>query len=156
MTTEEIIEILNTRVAVYKLGVSNRLWNDLDASGAKELTGYLFPKSGHVAYYNLLLEFMRKEHKDIQGEVYHLYKLPVQHEKEIIDYLKKNNVDITKLIDSADAYLHERDTVLSDISLIPTSIGSLRHESIDTILRLFAKQYLYSIERKLTAYPYCD
>ena len=156
MTTEEIKEILKTRIAVYKAGVNSGAWNAINEAEVKGLTDYLFPKSGTIAFYNLVMGFMRKAHSDIQGEVYSLYKLPVQFEKEVSDYLKKNPTDITTIVDNAEAYLQQRDTIVSDGSIIPTSVGSLRENSLDDILRLFAKQYLYAFERNLNAYPYCD
>ena len=156
MTKEEIIDILKTRIAVYKAGVMSGAWSAINEVEVKGLTDYLFPKSGSIAFYNLVMGFMRKAHSDIKGEVYSLYKLPVQFEKEVSDYLKKNPTDITTIVDDAEAYLRQRDTIVSDGSLIPTSVGSLRENSIDNILRLFAKQYLYAFERKLETYPYCD
>ena len=156
MTKEEILEILKTRIAVYKAGIMSGAWNAINETEVKGLTEYLFPKSGPIAFYNLVMGFMRKAHSDIQGEVNFLFKLPVQFEKEVSDYLKKNPTDIMTLVDDAEAYLRQRDTIISDGSLIPTSVGSLRENSLDDILRLFAKQYLYAFERKLEAYPYCD
>ena len=156
MKTEEILEILKTRIAVYKAGVNCGAWNAINEVEVKGLTNYLFPKSGSIAFYNLVMGFMRKAHSDIKGEVYSLYKLPVQLEKEVSDYLKKNSIDITALVDGAEAYLQQRDTIISDGSLIPTSVGSLRENSLDDILRLFAKQFRYAFDRKLNAYPYCD
>lgn len=156
MATDEIKDILKTRIAVYKAGVNCGMWSAINESETKGLADYLFPKTGRIAFYSLLMAYMAKIHSDIQGEVYHLYKLPVQIEKEVLDYLKKNPTDITMLVDDADAYLKERDTIISDCNIIPTSVGSLRDNSLDNILRLFAKQYRYSFERKLNAYPFCE
>lgn len=156
MTTEEIKEILKTRIAVYKAGVECGAWDALKESDVKAMTNYLFPKSGFIAFYNLIMAYMRKFHSDIQGEAYYLFKLSAQIEREILEYLKKNPTDITAIVDDAKAYLKERDTIISEGSLIPSSVGSLRDNSIDDILRLFAKQYRYSFERNLAVYPYCD
>ena len=158
MTTEEIREILKTRVAVYYAGINAGVWQGLKEDEVNSLTNYLFPKSGPIAFYNLVMAFMQKEHSDIQGEAYYLYKLPAQLEKEISDYLKKNRneIDFTKIVDDASDYLKERDTIVANGSLIPTSVGALRNTPMDDILRLFTKQYRYAFERKLKIFPFCD
>lgn len=156
MTTEEIDNILKTRIAVYKAGVESGAWAALKEDDVKGLTNYLFPKSGSIAFYNLIIAYMVKFHSDIQGEAYYLFKLPAQLEREISEYLKKNPTDITAIVGDPNAYLQERDTIIANGNLIPTSVGSLRNNSLDDILRLFAKQYRYSFERNLAAYPYCD
>lgn len=156
MATEEILNILKTRIAVYKAGINAGLWEDINASGAKDLTAYLFPKSGSIAYYNLLLEFMRKEHNDFTGGVYFLFKFPVQVEKEVMDYLKKNPTDIDSLVEDADAYLAERDTIVTDKSFTHVSIGSFRDSSVDNLLRLCATHYRYSFKNGAKTFPYFE
>lgn len=83
MHQENIENIIKMRLAVYKAGVDAQLWNDINQLGASEMMDYLFPKSGHIAYYNLILEYMRKEHNMIIGGMYTLFKMPIQVEKDI-------------------------------------------------------------------------
>lgn len=89
MTRQNIEEILKMRYSVYKAGANAGCWADIDQSGASDMMAYIFPKSGDIAYYNLVLELMRKEHNMFTGGVYSLFKMPVQVEKEIIEYLKR-------------------------------------------------------------------
>lgn len=51
MHQENIENIIKMRLAVYKAGVDAQLWNDINQLGASEMMDYLFPKSGHIAYY---------------------------------------------------------------------------------------------------------
>lgn len=86
MKQKNIENILKMRVAVYQAGVKADFWKDINASGATAMMEYIFPKSGQMAYYNLLMEQMKVEHKMLTGGVYSLFKLPVQVEKEIVDF----------------------------------------------------------------------
>lgn len=61
MTRQNIEEILKMRYSVYKAGANAGCWADIDQSGASDMMAYIFPKSGGIAYYNLVLELMRKE-----------------------------------------------------------------------------------------------
>lgn len=156
MTNEEIINILKTRIAVYKAGVKAGLWSDINTDEAKSLMDYIFPKSGFIALYNLMLEFMRREHKDLTGAVFFLFKLPVQQEKEVMDYLKRTPTDMSQLIDNPMEYLRDRDTIVTDHSMSYVRIGSLKDTSIDNILRLCASHYLFSVTNGIKTYPYFD
>ena len=89
MTQLYIEQILKIRMAVYQAGISVGIWKDINQLGASDMMEYIFPKSGQIAYYNLIMEYMRKEHDVITGGAYFLYKMPVQIEKEIMEYLKK-------------------------------------------------------------------
>ena len=81
MTQLYIEQILKMRMAVYQAGISAGIWKDINQLGASDMMEYIFPKSGQIAYYNLIMEYMRKEHDVITGGAYSLYKMPVQIEK---------------------------------------------------------------------------
>lgn len=98
MHQENIENIIKMRLAVYKAGVDAQLWNDINQLGASEMMDYLFPKSGHIAYYNLILEYMRKEHNMIIGGMYTLFKMPIQVEKDIMEYLKKEKINFQEML----------------------------------------------------------
>ena len=72
MDQKEIENILKMRVAVYQAGVKADFWKDINANGATAMMDYIFPKSGPMAYYNLLMEQMKMEHKMLTGGVYSL------------------------------------------------------------------------------------
>ena len=55
MKQEEIEKILKIRVAVYQAGVGADFWKDINSNGANAMMDYIFPKSGQMAYYNLLM-----------------------------------------------------------------------------------------------------
>ena len=114
MKQEDIENILKMRVAVYQAGVKADFWKDINASGATAMMEYIFPKSGQMAYYNLLMEQMKVEHKMLTGGVYSLFKLPVQVEKEIVDFLRNHSFDFLNIGQDANAYLEEMDTIATD------------------------------------------
>ena len=78
MTEQNIYDIIKMRMAVYKAGVKAGFWEGVDQSGASEMMNYIFPKSGNIAYYNLVMELMRKAHGMFLGGVFYLFKLPAQ------------------------------------------------------------------------------
>ena len=131
MTEQNIYDIIKMRMAVYKAGVKAGFWEGVDQSGASEMMNYIFPKSGNIAYYNLVMELMRKAHGMFLGGVFYLFKLPAQVERMIMDYLKKEKMDVASLGDDADAYLQSMDTIATDHCFTTVPIGAYRQDEID-------------------------
>lgn len=154
MTEQNIHDIVKMRMAVYRAGVLAGFWNDIDQNGASEMMNYIFPKSGNIAYYNLVMEFMRKTHDVFSGSVFYLYKLPAQVEKMIIDYLKKEKQNVADLGNDADAYLQSMDTIATDHCFTSVNIGSYRQDELDNLLRLCASHYRYSFQENVKSFPY--
>lgn len=156
MTHQQIIDLYKMRMAVYKAGIKAGFWNDIDQIGASDMMNYIFPKSGQIAYYNLIMEFMRKEHTMFSGGVFSLYKMPIQVEKELLDYLKKEAVDLAHLINDEGLYLESMDTIVTNHGFFTINIGTFSPNEIDTILRLCASHYRYSFKNKVKSFPYFD
>lgn len=154
MTRQIIEEILKMRYSVYKAGTIVGCWTDMDQSGASDMMAYIFPKSGGIAYYNLVLELMRKEHNMFTGGAYSLFKMPVQVEKEIMEYLKKGEFDFSNAVDDCCAYLESKDTIITDHCFVSVNIGAFNAKDMDFILRLCASHYRYAFQNKITCYPY--
>lgn len=154
MTEQYIYDIVKMRMAVYRAGVLAGFWDDIDQNGASEMMNYIFPKSGNIAYYNLVMEFMRKAHDMFSGSVFYLYKLPAQVEKMIIDYLKKEKQDVAALGSDADAYLQSMDTIATDHCFTSVNIGAYRQDELDNLLRLCASHYRYSFQENVKSFPY--
>lgn len=154
MTEQNIYDIIKMRMAVYKAGVKAGFWEDVDQSGASEMMNYIFPKSGNIAYYNLVMELMRKAHGMFLGGVFYLFKLPAQVERMIMDYLKKKKMDVASLGDDADAYLQSMDTIATDHCFTTVPIGAYRQDEIDNLLRLCASHYRYSFQENVKSFPY--
>jgi len=156
MSNNQILEILQMRMAVYSAGVESGLWKDMDMAGASDMMAYLFPKSGHLAYYQLLLEQMKVAHNALTGGVYYLFKLPVQVEKEISDYLRREECDIKGLVQNPKEYLKKMDSIPTDHSFSSVNIGAFSLQNIDNLLRLCASHYRYSFENNVPSYPYFE
>lgn len=154
MTEQNIYNIIKMRMAVYKAGVKAEFWEGVDQSGASEMMNYIFPKSGNIAYYNLVMELMRKAHGMFLGGVFYLFKLPAQVERMIMDYLKKEKMDVASLGDDADAYLQSMDTIATDHCFTTVPIGAYRQDEIDNLLRLCASHYRYSFQENVKSFPY--
>lgn len=143
-------------MAVYATGVEAGTWKNIDASGATDMMAYLFPKSGQIAYYQLKMEQMRVAHSSLTGGVYSLFKLPVQIEKEISEYLRKEDIDLNSLVTDASEYIKEMDTIPTDHSFTPINIGVFSVQNLDSLLRLCASHYKYAFENKIQSYPYFE
>lgn len=156
MTSNEIIKLLKMRMAVYAAGVNACIWKDVDTAGASDMMAYLFPKSGQLAFYQLLMEQMRVAHSSITGGVYFLFKMPVQIEKEISEFLRKENVDLKALVPNSAEYLKEMDTIPTDHSLTAVNIGAFSAQNLDNLLRLCASHYRFAFENKSQSYPYFE
>lgn len=144
------------RMAVYQAGVKAGCWTDIECAGASAMMDYIFPKSGQIAYYNLILEQMRKEHKMLTGGMYFLYKMPVQVEKKVIEYLRSGDVNLTSIITNANEYLASMDTIVTDHSFTTVCVGAFNSNEIDNLLRLCASHYRYAFQNSVQSYPYFD
>lgn len=154
MTQQDINDILKMRMAVYKAGIEVGAWKDVDSQGASDMMNYIFPKTGHMAYYNLILELMHMEHDMFPGEAFSLFNLPIQFEKEILEYLKAKELDLQEIVSNATAYLQEMDTIVTDHSFVAVNIGTFRGDNIDQMLRLCASHYRHSFTENVKSYPY--
>lgn len=154
MKQQDIENILKMRIAVYLTGVKADFWKDINANGATAMMDYIFPKSGEMAYYNLLMKQMRVEHRMLTGGVYSLFKLPVQVEKEIVDYLRNHSFDFQSIGQDADTYLEQMDTIATDHRFDVVCIGSFSANNIDNQLRLCASHYRYAFTNHVKSFPY--
>lgn len=156
MTQQSIVDILKMRMAVYQAGIKANFWADINKSGASEMMSYIFPKSGQIAYYNLILELMRKEHSMLIGGSFFLFKMPVQVEKEIMDYLKTNACVLSSMVSDSESYLQAMDTIVTDHCLTAVNIGSFNANDINILLSLCASHYRFSFKNGTKSYPYFE
>lgn len=156
MTDNDIIEIIKMRFAVYSVGVKNGTWKDLYSSGTIEMMEYIYPKTGQLAFYQLLMEQMRMVHNTLTGGVYYLFKMPVQIEKEISEYLRKGECNIKELVPDHKEYLRAMDTIPTDHSFSCVNIGTFSIQNITNLLRLCASHYLFSFENNVPSYPFFE
>lgn len=156
MTNSEIQDILKMRMNIYAAGINAGAWKDIKTAGASDMMLYLFPKSGQLAYYQLMMEQMRVAHSSLTGGVYFLFKMPVQIEKEISDYLRKEEIDLNALISNPSEYLQSMDTIPTDHSFTSVCIGAFSVQNLDSLLRLCASHYRYSFENNIQSYPYFE
>ena len=156
MTEKTIENIIKMRMAVYCAGVNAGCWTDIESAGASAMMDYIFPKSGQIAYYNLVLEQMRKEHNMLTGGVFFLYKMPVQVEKAIVEYLRKGNVNLLTIGADYEAYLSSMDTIVTDHGFTSVYVGAFKSNEIDNLLRLCASHYRYAFQNSVQSYPYFD
>lgn len=153
-----IKNLVKARLAVYTLGVEHNLWKSLEDNGAKEMLDYIFPKTGKIAFYNLVVETAKAAHKDYVpvGE-YSLFKLPTQYEEEILSYLKANPDDDSLMPeDNPKEYLETLSTVTCSPSLAPVFIGAIKDSGIETILKITAFHYLSIFNDNTNSYPYFE
>lgn len=156
MRQNDIESILKSRVAVYKAGALAGSWKDIDLPSTSAMMDYLFIKSGHVATYNFVLEQMHNEHDFLPSGAYSLFKLPPQIEKELLEYLKSNKIDVLQMVDDANAYLKTLNTIATDYCIGEVCIGTFSMNEIDNILRLCASHYLHSFENHVKSFPYFE
>lgn len=153
-----IKKIVKLRLIIYQLGVEHILWKSLEDNGAREMLDYIFPKTGKIAYYNLVVETAKAAHKDYVpvGE-YSLYKLPVQFEEEILSFLKSNPDDESLAPkENPIQYLESLSTVTCSPSLAPVFIGAIKDSGIETILKIAAFHYLSIFNDNTNSYPYFE
>lgn len=158
MEANTIKKLVKTRLVVYKLGVEHSLWKSLEDNGAQEMLDYIFPKTGKIAYYNLVVETVKAAHKDFVpvGE-YSLFKLPTQYEEEILSYLKANSNDESLAPeDNSIHFLEDLSTVTCSPSLGPVFIGAIKDSGIETILKVAAFHYLGIFNDNTNSYPYFE
>lgn len=158
MTEQDILIAIKLRLAVYSAGVNLHKWDSLEEKGVMEMMTYIFPKTGELAYYNLLLEIIKKHHSEyIPVGYYSLFKLPVQFEEEIISYLKSSaDKTIFTLPEDPIAYLNSLSTVTCSPSLGPVYIGAIKDSGFETIMKITAFHYLSIFQDNTNSYPYFE
>ncbi len=158
MEVSTIKNLVSLRLVVYNLGVEHNLWKSLEDNGAQEMLDYIFPKTGKIAYYNLVVETVKAAHKNYVpvGE-YCLFKLPTQFEEEILSYLKANPTDFA-LTPQGDPILYLKDvaTITCSPSFGPVFIGAIKDSGIETILKVAAFHYLNIFNDNTNSYPYFE
>ena len=92
----------------------------------------------------------------LTGGVYSLFKLPVQVEKEIVDFLRNHSFDFLNIGQDANAYLEEMDTIATDHRFDVVCIGSFSANDIDNQLRLCASHYKYAFTNHVKSFPYFE
>lgn len=154
LSNEDILSIVKMRMAVYAAGTETGAWKDIGASGASDMMAYLFPKSGRLAYFQLVMEQMRAHHDMFTGGVFYLFKMPVQVEKEILEFLRNEEIDINSFKDNAKEYLVEVDTIPTDHTLSIVNIGTFSLPNVSLLLRLCAAHYRYAFDNHIQSYPW--
>ena len=156
MEGNTIKKLVKLRLVVYNLGVEHNLWKSLEDNGAQEMLDYIFPKTGKIAYYNLVVETVKAAHKDYVpvGE-YSLFKLPVQYESEILNFIKGQATDdLWEIPEDKTAYLKGLCTVDCQPVLNPVNLGSLKDTGVDSIIAMCAFHYLNIFRQGTLSYPY--
>lgn len=151
-----ILNIIKLRFAVYYQGCKANQWKSIEVNNASTLLEYIFPKTGRLAYYNLILEQMRTLHRDyIPSGKYFLFNMPVQFEEQMLNYLK-NHSDITPstIVDDPEAFLASWATVACDNSLSPVNIGAIKDTDMESLLHVMAVYYKAAFENNCNCYPY--
>ena len=80
-------------------------------------------------------------------------RLP-QIEKEIVEYLRKSEVDLLSIGADYEAYLSSMDTIVTDHGFTSVCVGAFNSNEIDNLLRLCASHYRYAFQNNVQSYPY--
>lgn len=155
MTKQDITDLISLRWAIYYLGVKNHRWNDLAANSAKEYMDFLFPHTGQVAYYNLMLEIVRGKHNEwLPKGVYGLFRMPEQIEEKVMDYLKTSLPDFSEK--DAIVTVNGLATIQGGDSTTVVNIGRIDDIGLHDIIRLMAYYYRIVFENNVECYPYFE
>ena len=156
MDVEVILKLVKLRLVVYEQGIQSGLWKSLEENGAQEMLDYIFPKTGKIAFYNLMLETVKAAHKVfIPSGEYYLFKLPVQYEAEILTFLKNHVAeDIWSIPEDKITYLKKVATVDCQPVLNPVNLGSIKDAGLENIMSLCAFHYLNIFQDGTNSYPY--
>lgn len=156
MNDQVLLNIIKLRFAVYYQGCMANQWKSIESNDASTLLEYIFPKTGRLAYYNLVLEQMRTFHREyIPSGQFFLFNMPVQFEEQMLNYLK-NHPDLTPgtIVDDAETILASWATVACDNSLSPVNIGAIKDTDMELLLRVMAVYYKAAFENHYSCYPY--
>ena len=156
MDEKTIKDLVKLRLVVYSLGAEHGLWKSLEDNGAQEMLDYIFPKTGRIAYYNLVVECVKAAHRDyVPSGEYCLFKFPVQYESEILNYLKNQATDDLWVIpDDRIGFLKNLCTVDCQSVLNPVDLGSLKETGVDSIIAMCAFHFLNIFRQGTHSYPF--
>ena len=156
MNENTILNIIKLRFAVYYQGCKANQWKSIEENCASTLLEYIFPKTGRLAYYNLVLEQMRTFHREfIPSGQYFLFNMPVQLEEQMLNYLKNHpELTVETLSNETEGFLDSWATVVCDSSLSPVNIGAIKDSDMELLLRVIAVYYKAAFENHSYCYPY--
>ena len=139
-----LLNIIKLRIAVYFQGCNANQWKSIESNDASTLLEYIFPKTGRLAYYNLILEQMRTLHREyIPAGQYFLFNMPVQFEEKMLNYLKNHPEHTMKsLVADPEAFISSWATVACDNSLSPVNVGAIKDTDMELLLRGFITRLL--------------
>ena len=157
MNDNILLNIIKLRIAVYFQGCNANQWKSIESNDASTLLEYIFPKTGRLAYYNLILEQMRTLHREyIPAGQYFLFNMPVQFEEKMLNYLKNHPEHTMKsLVADPEAFISSWATVACDNSLSPVNVGAIKDNDMELLLRVVAVYYKAAFENE-TVRAICD
>lgn len=154
MKDNEIKLLIDLRFAVYLLGCKKGLWHSLKDNEAEYYMKIVFPKSGTLAYYNLMVNIANRKHAEkLPPDNYGLFNCPIQIEEEATNYFKKNYSEELPKIDNPIEILESLATIPTDSSFEAVYIGQLGND-LESIVRLMAYHYLNIFKQELHSFPY--
>lgn len=159
MTNQNIEDLLRLRWAVYKLGSEDGAWNALEEESVTGFMNFLFPKSEHLAYYNLMINVVNNSDTMKENPIgsYSLFKFPEQLEEKILNY-QKNSPD--KIFSDAQnnpmEILDGLATIVSEGTLYSSSVGTLDSIGVDDMIRILAYRYRDAFRAHFNNYPYFE
>jgi hypothetical protein len=151
-----LLNIIKLRIAVYFQGCNANQWKSIESNDASTLLEYIFPKTGRLAYYNLILEQMRTLHREyIPAGQYFLFNMPVQFEEKMLNFLKNHPEHTMKsLVADPEAFISSWTTVACDNILSPVNVGAIKDTDMELLLRVVAVYYKAAFENHSYCYPY--
>lgn len=157
MTEQQIRDTLALRYAVYKAGADKGFWQDIDNNSAKDVMTYLFPRTGNIAYYHLILETCKGK-QQAYNNIFNLFKFPARIEEELLNFLKNNlNFDIQEYVGTPSEYIDKKATVTVQDSEEPVNIGRLSNfDDFNTFLAVLASVYRNTFRLGVNHFPYFD
>lgn len=159
MTDDQLRNIIKLRWAVYRLGAAEGRWSALSENDVAGFMEFLFPKSKHIAQYNLMRNVVLSSEaiKDLPAGSYNLFKFPEQIEESILNYQKMNlKEDFSQTDMSSSEILDSLATVVSDPDLFSSSIGSLDENGLDNIIAILAYRYKASFNNNIDVNPFFE
>ena len=150
-------DLARIRVAVGLLGEKHHWWKTkfYDTNG-QSFFDYIFPKS-NSAFQICACDAIQNhlDHK-VGANYYHLFRLPIQFENSINNYIRSEALDIKNEEDAKTILQQISESMSVSKSPGPKNIGSIDQIGDGSTAKVFAAEYLAAFQNSYETYPYLN
>ena len=157
MNKNIIKDLTGIRVAVGILGEKYHWWNtNFFDKNSQSFFDYIFPKSGSAFQICACDAIQHHLDNKVGANYYHLFRLPIQFENSINNYIRSEALDIKNEEDAKTILQQISESMSVSKAPGPKNIGSIDQLEDASTAKVFAAEYLAAFQNSYETFPYLN